>query len=135
MALKVQVTFDCEDADRMAAFWAIALGYIEQPPPRGFDSWVAFLESKDLEVPEPGSISAIVDPDGDGPRVLFVRVPEGKTVKNRVHLDVAAGDDEAKLAKVSELVDAGATEVGRVDEQGIWWVVMRDPEGNEFCIV
>lgn len=135
MALKFQVTFDCEDADRMAAFWSGALGYIEQPPPEGFDSWETFLEANDLEIPEAGSISAIVDPDRNGPRVLFVRVPEPKQVKNRVHLDVAAGDDTAKLAKADELEAAGATRVGRIDEQGIWWIVMRDPEGNEFCVV
>ncbi|MGI9646830.1 MAG: VOC family protein [Ilumatobacteraceae bacterium] len=136
MSLKIQVTFDCEDAERMASFWAIALDYQLQPPPDGFDSWPEALEAHGIEVPPEGSIGAVVDPDGVGPRLLFIRVPEGKVVKNRIHLDVdAGGGDAAKLAKIAQLVEAGGTEVGRVDEEGSWWMVMQDPEGNEFCVV
>jgi hypothetical protein len=135
VALDVQITFDCADADRLAAFWATALDYVVQPPPGDFPTWEAFLEANRLPIPERGSISAVVDPEGIRPRVLFLRVPEAKTVKNRVHLDVIAGDDEAKLAKVRRLVEAGGSEVRRVEESGQWWVVMHDPEGNEFCVV
>ena len=135
MGLPIQITFDCRDADRMSEFWALALDYTLQPPPAGFDTWEAFLDANEIPRPDPGSVSAVVDPDEKGPRLLFLRVPEGKVAKNRLHLDVAAGDDDAKLAKVRQLVDAGATEIGRVDEQGGWWVVMLDPEGNEFCVV
>jgi hypothetical protein len=135
VALDVQITFDCVDADRLAAFWATALDYVVQPPPGDFDSWEDFLTANGLPVPERGSISAVVDPDGVRPRVLFLRVPERKSVKNRVHLDVVAGDDAHKLAKVRQLVEAGGSEVRRVDESGQWWVVMQDPEGNEFCVV
>lgn len=135
MALDVQITFDCRDAARLAEFWAIALDYVVQPPPGGFPTWEAFLEANDLPVPEPGTISAVVDPDGARPRVLFLRVPEPKTVKNRVHLDVIAGDDEEKLTKARQLVEAGGTEIRRVEESGQWWIVMHDPEGNEFCVV
>ena len=91
MSLEFQVVFDCRDADVLADFWAIALERIVQPPPPGFDSWPAFLEAQGAPVPPQGSVSAIVDPDGDGPRILFQRVPEAKAVKNRVHLDVRAG--------------------------------------------
>lgn len=119
----------------MCRFWAIALGYVEEPPPAGYLSWEDFLRASDITVPQPGSIGALVDPDGVGPRILFLRVPESKVVKNRVHLDIrAGGTDAAKQAKVAELLDAGATEIRRVDEHGSWWMVMSDPEGNEFCV-
>lgn len=135
MSTSFQVTFDCVDADRMAEFWALALGYRVQPPPDGFDSWEAFIETVSGEAPEAGSASAIIDPDGDGPRVMFIQVPEPKTVKNRVHLDLRSGDtDNARAAKVAELVAAGATEVVEREEYGARWVVLRDPEGNEFCV-
>ena len=142
MATKVQVTFDCADPKGLAAFWVEALGYVIQPPPPGFESWEAFGEQIGMS-PEAGdAISAAVDPEGAGPRLLFLRVPEGKTVKNRVHLDlhvVAPGtpieDGRAALAaRAKELVARGATELGPVEEFGQYWIVMADPEGNEFCI-
>lgn len=135
MATPFQITVDCADAEAMSRFWSTALGYVVEPPPPGFESWEDFLRSNDIPVPPAGSIGAIVDPDGVGPRILFLRVPEPKTVKNRVHLDIRAGRaGHDKLAKIAELVAAGATEVGRVDEEGGWWMVMNDPEGNEFCV-
>ena len=135
MGLPIQITFDCHDADAMAEFWALALEYQLQTPPDGFETWEAFLDANEIPRPDPGSIAAVIDPDGTGPRILFLRVPEHKTVKNRVHLDVAVSDDDARLAKVRQLVSAGGTEIGRVDENGQWWIVMRDPEENEFCVV
>ena len=135
MATPFQITIDCVDADKMSRFWSTALGYVEEPPPAGYLSWEDFLRSSGIPTPPAGSISAIVDPDDLGPRVLFLRVPEPKTVKNRVHLDIRAGHaDEDKHAKVDQLVEAGATVVRRVDEHGGWWIVMTDPEGNEFCV-
>jgi hypothetical protein len=135
VAVPFQITIDCDDADAMCRFWSAALGYVVEPPPAGFLSWEDFLRANDVPVPPTGSIGAIVDPDGLGPRLLFLRVPEKKTVKNRVHLDLRAGrSDEDKTAKVEQLRAAGATEVRRVDEQGQWWMVMTDPEGNEFCV-
>lgn len=135
MATAFQVTVDCEDAERMCHFWSTALGYVHEPPPAGYLSWDDFLRANGVTVPPPGSIGAIVDPDNVGPRLLFVRVPEKKVVKNRVHLDLRAGrSDEAREAKIAELTAAGATEIRRVDENGQWWMVMADPEGNEFCV-
>jgi hypothetical protein len=135
MATPFQITVDCRDADLMCSFWCTALGYVVEPPPAGYLSWEDFLRANGVTVPPPGSIGAIVDPDAVGPRILFLRVPEAKSVKNRVHLDLRAGrDDAAKRAKVDDLIAAGATEVRRVDEQGQWWMVMTDPEGNEFCV-
>lgn len=135
MATPFQITVDCVDADLMSGFWSTALGYVAEPPPAGYLSWEDFLRSRGIPVPPAGSIGAIVDPDDIGPRILFMRVPEHKIVKNRVHLDIRAGQDEAdKSAKIDELIEAGATTVRRVEESGSWWMVMTDPEGNEFCV-
>jgi hypothetical protein len=135
VATPFQITIDCHDANVMCAFWSTALGYVEEPPPAGYLSWHDFLRANDIPVPADGSIAAVVDPAGVGPRILFLRVPEPKTVKNRVHLDIRAGRTDAdKQAKVAELLAAGATEIRRVDEHGGWWMVMADPEGNEFCV-
>lgn len=135
MATPFQITIDCVDATRMRAFWSVALGYVEEPPPAGYLSWEDFLRASGIAIPPAGSIGAIVDPEGVGPRILFLRVPERKVVKNRVHLDLHAGpSDEARTAKVAELLTAGATEIRRVDDHGQWWTVMADPEGNEFCV-
>ncbi len=135
MATPFQITIDCKDADAMVAFWSRALGYSEEPPPAGYLSWEDFLRANDISIPDPGSIGAIVDPENIGPRILFLRVPEAKVVKNRVHLDLRAGrSDQEKQAKVEELKQAGAAEVRRVEENGHWWMVMTDPEGNEFCV-
>ena len=92
----------------------------------------AFLQANDLPLPEPGTINAVVDPGGVGPRVLFQRVPETKTLKNRVHLDVRAGDRHEE--KVTQFEAAGGTVLERVTQQGRSWVVMADPEGNEVCM-
>jgi hypothetical protein len=87
------------------------------------------------------SRSAVVDPDGAGPRIFFQRVPEPKTAKNRVHLDVRAGGDasgdarrERLTEEVQRLTELGAEQIRSVDEMGEHWIVMRDPEGNEFCV-
>src|SRR6185437_16561409 len=83
-----QVVIDCADPAKLSAFWADALGYKLQDPPRGFASWQAFLEANHVPESEWNSASAIVDPDGSGPRFFFQRVPEPKTVKNRMHVDL-----------------------------------------------
>lgn len=135
MAVPFQITIDCDNADLMTAFWSTALGYVEEPPPAGYLSWEDFLRAAGIPIPPSGSIGAIVDAEGAGPRILFLRVPERKSVKNRVHLDLRGGrSDEDKHAKIAELLSAGATTVRRVEEHGQWWMVMADPEGNEFCV-
>jgi hypothetical protein len=119
----------------MCKFWSTALGYIEEPPPAGYLSWSDFLRANNISMPPQGSIGAICDPDRVGPRILFLRVPEKKQVKNRLHLDIRAGRaDGDKDTKIAELVAAGARVIRRVDENGQWWMVMADPEGNEFCV-
>ena len=121
-------TLGCDAADprSLAAFWAGALGYVTEP---GYD--------------DPDGAS-IIDPDGDGPAIGFLRVPEGKTAKNRMHIDIrVAGEPPWEMAererlirtKVTELVVSGATQV-REELYGehLGHVVMLDPEGNEFCV-
>ena len=144
MATSFQVTFDCADPNRVARFWATALHYQIQDPPEGFESWEAFLSAQGLPESEWNSASAVVDPDGKGPRLYFQRVPEGKTVKNRVHLDLNVSGGRAlpleeRLDRIrneaERLIAAGATEIRPLaEENGDWWTVLQDPEGNEFCI-
>ena len=117
---------DAADPQALAAFWAIALGYVAEP---GYD--------------DPDGAS-IIDPDGVGPAIGFLRVPEGKTAKNRLHIDIrVAGEPPWDMAererliraKAAELVAVGATTV-REESYGehLGHVVMLDPEGNEFCV-
>ena len=121
-------TLGCDAADpqRIAGFWADALGYVREP---GYD--------------DPDGAS-IIDPDGVGPAIGFLRVPEGKTAKNRMHIDIrVAGEPPWDLtersqlirSKVAELVGAGASYVREesYDDQ-LGHVVLLDPEGNEFCV-
>jgi len=143
MAVGIQIVFDANDPTKLADFWAIALGYIVQPPPEGFDSWDEWATA--MEIPEENwnDARALVDPDGVGPRIFFQLVPEGKTAKNRVHLDVNAGGGhgtpiderhERVDSAVDRLVASGAAVVGPIEKRGEYWVVMQDPEGNEFCV-
>jgi hypothetical protein len=145
MATGIQVVIDCADPATLSEFWATALHYKLDDPPPGFDSWPAFLESQGVPESEWNSASAVVDPEGKGPRIFFQRVPEAKQVKNRVHLDLNAGGgrttpEEERLANVAaeveRLVGEGATVVrpGEVSPFGEYWVVLQDPEGNEFCV-
>jgi hypothetical protein len=143
MAIPFQVTFDCANPERVASFWAAALHYKLQDPPEGYDSWPAFLTAVGIPEDQWNQASAIVDPDGQGPRIYFQRVPEGKVVKNRVHLDVNVGGGSATPiaerrarvdAAVERLCELGATKLGPYEERGEYWVVMQDPEGNEFCL-
>ena len=136
-----QVTFDCASPERVALFWCEALGYVVPPPPEGFADWAEFERA--LPADKKGSAYACVDPTGVGPRLYFQRVPEGKVVKNRVHLDVRVGTGlvgaerlAALEAECARLVPLGATRVrlltaGDGEESCI---VMQDVEGNEFCL-
>lgn len=138
MAIGVQVTFDAAEPERLARFWATALGYVEQPAPAGFASWEDFLLDAGVPAENWGDAFALVDPDGTGPRLYFQRVPEPKSAKNRVHLDVnvAAGvqDSDERRRLVDRLVTHGATKLREVEEHGGRHVVLRDPEDNEFCV-
>jgi hypothetical protein len=142
MTQPFQVTFDAHDPAALAAFWALALGYQEEPPPPGFATWEDFARSINLPESEWNNFSAVVAPDRQAPRLFFQKVPEGKTAKNRVHLDVNAsqgkghGPDGWALvtAHVDRLTAAGATVTREVNEPHGRCIVMADPEGNEFCV-
>lgn len=90
MAVKFQVTFDSADPAAHATFWAGALGCVLQPPPAGFASWEAALDAWGVPAEQRNDRAALVDPAGAGPRLLFQKVPEPRTAKNRVHLDLRA---------------------------------------------
>jgi predicted enzyme related to lactoylglutathione lyase len=111
------ITFDCHDAQVVARFWSAALDrpLAAEPPP---SAYVALI----------GGIAHETD---GGPNWLFVQVPEGKSAKNRMHVDLVAADRDAEVAR---LVDLGATYVADHDEWNVRWTVLTDPEGNEFCL-
>ena len=143
MATSIQIVFDCSDPKRQAAFWAAALHYKLQDPPEGFASWEAFLRMQGVPKADWNSTSAVVDPEGKGPRIFFQRMPTPKPGKNRLHIDINAGGGTAATAEergrcvaaeVARLVKLGATMQKEWHEDGENWVVMLDPEGNEFCV-
>ena len=144
MSTSIQLVFDTEDPDREARFWAEALGYRRQSPPDGFDTWAAFLRLQGIPEERWNDASAVVDPDGKGPRIFFQRVPEGKTAKNRMHLDLnisggrSTALDERKRRvnlEVARLRTLGATDTrGAMERDGEYWIRVNDPEGNEFCV-
>jgi predicted enzyme related to lactoylglutathione lyase len=116
-SLVLNVTLDCRDAGAVAQFWEAVIGY-----------------PKEL-VQQPGNHHWVVSPpDGNLPRLVFVTVPEEKSTKNRMHLDLLP-KDSSQEEEIARLLDLGASVVDdrrRSDPGG--WVVMADPEGNEFCV-
>jgi hypothetical protein len=142
-AREVQITFDVADPAAVARFWAEALGYQLQPPPPPFGTWEEALDAWGVPPEERNDRSAVVDPAGHGPRLFFQRVPEGKVVKNRVHLDVRVGTGlvgEERLAALeaecARLIPLGAARVRLLPADGFdeSCLVMQDVEGNEFCL-
>ncbi len=138
---QVQVTFDCAEPERVARFWCGVLGYVVPGPPPGFATWEEF--DRTLPPERQGSAFACVDPSGVGPRLFFQRVPEGKVVKNRVHLDVRVGTGlvgaerlAALEAECARLLPLGAVRVRLLPAGGgeESCIVMQDVEGNEFCL-
>ena len=142
MATGIQVVFDCADPDSLARFWAEAIGYKLQDPPTGYGSWEHWAREQGIPQERWNDASA-VDPDNRGPRLYFQQVPEAKTTKNRVHLDLNAGGAHGTPpaerrrridAEVERLLGAGATRLGTLEGAGGYVVNMADPEGNEFDV-
>jgi hypothetical protein len=145
MATPWSLTVDCAQPSVVAGFWAFALGYVTPPPPDGFDSWEDWFRQLKIPEDEWDDGAYLVDPDGVGPKLSFMRVPEGKIAKNRLHIDIQAGGGRQVpweerwprvLAAVERLVGAGAA----VDREDIVdgrpdHMLMFDPEGNEFCVL
>jgi len=141
MSAAFQVTFDAKNPEEIAGFWASALGYETATPPEGFDTWEGFLDSIGVPEDKRDSAWALVDPEGVKPRLFFQKVPEDKSAKNRVHLDIHASVgvqpdqvDDRRREEVERLESMGATRHDEITEMGLTWVVMTDPEGNEFCV-
>jgi len=143
MGGRVQVVFDCRDPAALSKFYAEALHYKLQNPPEGFKSWEEALKAWGVPEADWNSASAIVDHDGEGPRIYFQQMDTPKLGKNRVHLDVNASGGsrvpihERKMqvrAEVERILTLGALEQREWEERGEYWVVMLDPEGNEFCV-
>ena len=111
MADYLVLTLDVADPDVQQAFWCAALGYEHVGGARQY--------------------RALADPAGKGTKLLLQQVSEAKTAKNRLHLDLHVADIDAEAARLETL---GAVRVGKVDEFGISWITMHDPEGNEFCV-
>jgi hypothetical protein len=132
---KVQVTFDCSNPIGLAKFWAEVLRY----PPPDIEGFQKHLRADGVPEDQLGNWCIIGDPDGTEPRVFFQRVPEPKVAKNRVHLDVRVksggpSTPEAIDAEVERLVGLGGVKLHSVTDGDGYFVVMQDPEGNEFCI-
>ncbi len=142
MATPIQVTFDCADPDRLATFWAAAIGYKKQDPPEGYATWEDWLRDNGFPEEEWDKASAVVDPEGVGPRFYFQKVPEGKTAKNRMHLDLNVSrrgmslEEKKRVVKeeADRLVALGAKRLRDVEEHGEFCINMLDPEGNEFDV-
>lgn len=152
MTAEIQVTFDAHDPRGLGLFWREVLDYAVDPPPGSTvgdpietaDAWLAFLTK--VGVPEElhNSAFGIVDTTGSGPRVFFQQVPEDKVAKNRVHLDVRAAPGlqgaermAALEAECERVVALGAVRQERFEPDGglsAGNILMRDPEGNEFCL-
>jgi|SRR5687767_12599995 len=113
MSAELGLVLDCADPEKLAGFWAPALGYVN--------------------LGTAGSYVALFPDAAPGPKLLLQRVDEPKAGKNRMHFDIEVADIEAEAAR---LVELGATRVSEVplSEHGSTWVLMSDPEGNEFCV-
>ena len=153
MAASFMLVIDCADPNRLSRFWVATLGYVIEPPPAGLATWDEYwrgigVPEEDLGIGE----DRIVDPDGRGPGIWFQVVPERKTIKNRLHIDIHASGNEPQTsarhqiplevrkqrvdAEASRLAALGASQVAVLSEEGLdhYAIAMRDPEGNEFDI-
>jgi hypothetical protein len=146
MATQWSLTIDCAHPAKLAEFWALALGYVQPPAPAGFGSWADWLTYHGVPAEDWDDGAYLADPAGVAPSLSFLKVPEPKVTKNRLHLDVQVGGDRdgtpweirwpRVLAAAERLVAAGATVIrtdiaqGRPDH-----MVMADPEGNEFDLI
>jgi hypothetical protein len=141
-----QLTIDANDPSVLARFWAQALGYRPVPPTEPATTWHALYRAR-LEG-DAAFDDRLFDPDGLRPPIWFQRVPEAKAGKNRLHLDLYPTGRDNTLpmerrvdiveAKVAELIGLGATADHRTRDDNpkdpTYFVVMHDPEGNEFCV-
>jgi hypothetical protein len=140
MAFEFQVAVDCSDPHVLADWWAEVLGWQVEAQDEAFIRRMVEIGAATEEetTRHRGALvwragAALNSPDPGRPRLLFQQVPEAKTVKNRMHLDVRVGP-ERREAEVGRLTGLGATELWRASQGPHEWVTMADPEGNEFCV-
>lgn len=140
MPYDVQVTIDCADPHALADWWASALGWQKEPPNEAFIRQMIEqgLATEDDATNFRGALvwkggAGVSRPDGRSPRLHFQLVPERKTSKNRVHLDVRVGSEDVDVV-VDRLIASGATVLGRGQQGPHTWVIVADPEGNELCV-
>lgn len=136
---RIQVTFDAADPHALARFWARALHYEREDHSGVVGDLLRTGQLQPAEVVEIDGrrafrdVAACRDPDATGPRLFFQRVPEPKTAKNRVHLDLQVGPDHAR-AEVERLTALGASVAWTTADRGPLTTTLRDPEGNELCV-
>lgn len=122
------IVVDCKDVAAQGRWWAEVL-----------DWRIAYEAEDEVVIVPPRALEERVKDiplDEQGPGLVFVTVPEGKTVKNRLHIDLAPGPDDDHAAEIARLEAFGAKRVNvGQDESAVGWVVMADPEGNEFCVL
>jgi hypothetical protein len=140
MAFDVQIAIDCSAPHELADWWAEALGWQVEPQDETFIRRMIEIgaASEEDTTRHRGALvwklgAAITSPDPGRPRMLFQRVPEPKSVKNRMHLDVRVGP-ERREAEVARLLKLGATELWRASQGPQEWATLADPEGNELCV-
>ena len=139
----MHIVFDCVDPDRLARFWMAALGGYDFPggPPDGYRTWDEWADANGVPEDQRNAGRTIVDTDRGRPDIFFLKVPEAKTAKNRLHLDIKAAPGlsgtERRVGvemEVRRLEALGATVAERYDTADDFHVVMRDIEANEFCV-
>jgi hypothetical protein len=142
-AFDLHIVFDCANPDLVARFWMEALGGYDfpMPVPDGFTTWDEWADAQGIPVEQRPTGRTLVDKDRDRPDIFFLQVPEAKAGKNRLHLEikVAPGlDGDARRAKISaeaqRLSAIGATILRPMDLPEGFYLIMQDPEGNEFCV-
>ncbi|MCB1247409.1 MAG: VOC family protein [Acidimicrobiia bacterium] len=141
MTRTVQVVVDCLEPHMLAAWWAETLGWqVEPQDPAFIRSMIdQGLATSDDTIEHEGALvwrSAAAIQSSDlpyTPRILFQQVPEQKTTKNRLHMDIRADDEDLDIVRAT-LIARGATELWEGSQGPHRWVTMADPEGNEFCI-
>jgi hypothetical protein len=142
VARNFEITFDAKDSKALAAFWMEALGYEPMGPPKGYETWEAWRIAMELSEEEMDEGASIAAPGGTR-YITFLNVPEPKTAKNRLHMDLdVLPDRKASVLEQKTIMDA---EVERLEKLGAtklydalvgehYRVTMADPEGNEFCM-
>ncbi|HEX6516117.1 MAG TPA: VOC family protein [Nocardioidaceae bacterium] len=148
MTTPVQLTFDCRDPGRLVRFWQPLLGYEVPKPPAGhatWRDWYVFVGVPEDEIEGDGVDRLLPPEDEEGVPIWFQAVPEGKTVKNRIHLDlrVTRGREASRADRrqaveraVKEVQARGGSLLRLTEDEAADHVgaVMADPEGNEFCL-